>query len=352
INNEFDDIFKNIYGRKEFFEYVFKDYSRIKKFDILNKTIVFETAAGLEETRDLEEFSSGEKTYAYCRSIISMNANVAKFNILILDESYALLDSDHSQNLYRFQEQMINEKNISKFINILPFKDNFKDLITMLEKNLKDAEKGNSELIKSQLDITKSFQKDVSKRGYYQEIHYPLKNRRVLGLIYGITQDYGNQPSSIELEEEDLAFSFILDGSNIARNNRNTKNASIRDVIRCKEKLKKLGVPENHIFIVFGAGLRHYIPERDKPTYKSLLKDRTVNQAPAGRDDDWFIIQYAIDHDSYIITNDRYLDYRKKSHSHETFIKTHSIRYSVIGNDIIFEDGFNNKLKAIISQVH
>ena len=355
INDEFDEIFKKIYGRKEFFEYVFKDYSRIKKFDIINKTIIFETTAGLEETRDLEEFSSGEKTYAYCRSIISMNANVAKFNILILDESYALLDSDHSENLYSFQEQMIKEKNISKFINILPFKDIFKDLIPILEKNLKEADKSdseNSELIKSQLDITKSFQKEVSKRGYYQEIHYPLKNRRVLGMSYGIKQDYGSQSVSKELEDEDLAFSFILDGSNIARNNRNTKNASIRDVIRCKEKLKKFGVPEKNIFIVFGAGLRHHIPERDNPTYELLLKDRTVNQAPAGRDDDWFIIKYAMDHDSYIITNDRYLDYRKKSHSHETFIKTHSIRYSVIGNDIIFEDGFNNKLKAIISQVH
>ena len=70
INSQFDEVFRELYGRKEFFEYVFKDYSKIKRFDISNKTIVFETSEGLEETRDLEEFSSGEKTYAYCLSLI------------------------------------------------------------------------------------------------------------------------------------------------------------------------------------------------------------------------------------------------------------------------------------------
>lgn len=154
----------------------------------------------------------------------------------------------------------------------------------------------------------------------------------------------------MDLIEEDLAFSFILDGSNIARNNRNSKMGSIRDVIRCKEKLKKLGVPEKNIFIVFGAGLRHHISERDNSLYETLLKERTVNQAPAGRDDDWFIIRYALDHKSYIITNDRYLNYRQKSPSHEPFIKSHSIRYTVIGNDIIFEEGFKDKLKVITAR--
>lgn len=134
INSEFDEIFKNIYGRKEFFEYVFKDYTGIKEFDIGNKTIIFENVAGLEETRDLEEFSSGEKTYAYCRSIISMTANIAKYNIVILDESYALLDHEHSQNLYQFQEEMVQKKGITKFINILPLKENLEGLITIVEK--------------------------------------------------------------------------------------------------------------------------------------------------------------------------------------------------------------------------
>ena len=354
INSHFDDIFKKIYGRPEFFEYVFKDYSKIKRFDIADKTIIFETPGGLEETRDLEEFSSGEKTYAYCRSIISMTANIAKYNIVILDESYALLDHEHSQNLYQFQEQMVQQKGITKFINILPLKDNLRGLTAMVEKNLEEEKKrgisSNVKDLESQLEILQTFQNEVSTRGYYQEIHFPKERRRELTINFGGIQDFNDSIPPSDFSEEELAFSFILDGSNIARDNPNSKKASIRDVIKCRKKLQKLGVPEKNILIIFGAGLRHYIPDRDKQLYETLLRENTVNQAPAERDDDWFIIQYAIDHNSYIITNDRYIEYRQKSPTHERFLKSNSIRYSVIGNDIIFEEGFRDKLKTIISK--
>lgn len=78
-----------------------------------------------------------------------------------------------------------------------------------------------------------------------------------------------------------------------------------------------------------------------------MLSKRTVNQAPAERDDDWFIIKYAMDHNSYIITNDRYLNYRKKSTDYERFIKSHSIHYSVVGTDIIFDESFKEILKTL-----
>ncbi len=355
INTHFDDIFKKIYGRPEFFEYVFKDYSKIKRFEIADKTIIFETPGGLEETRDLEEFSSGEKTYAYCRSIISMTANIAKYNIVILDESYALLDHEHSQNLYQFQEQMVQQKGITKFINILPLKDDLHGLTAIVEKSLEEEKKkgisSNIKDLESQLEILQTFKNEVSTRGYYQEIHFPKERRRELNKNFGGIQNFNSSVSPTDFSDEELAFSFILDGSNIARDNPNSKNASIRDVVKCKKKLQKLGVPEKNILIIFGAGLRHHIPDRDKHLYETLLKERTINQAPAERDDDWFIIQYALDHNSYIITNDRYIEYRQKSRTHERFIKSNSIRYSVIGNDIIFEEGFRDKLKTIISKV-
>lgn len=356
INIEFDNIFKRLYEKNEFFEYVFKNYSKIKKFDIVNRTIIFKTLEGLEESRDLEEFSSGEKTYAYCRSIISMTANMARYNIIILDESYALLDREHSKNLYQFQKQMVQEKGITKFINILPLKENLDDLINSVEKNLKKEEKypdsGNLTPLKHQLNLLKCFQKEVSSRGYYQEINYPDELRKEINVSSDIIKKFNSQMLPIVSSEKELPFSFILDGSNIARHNTSLKKANIRDVLKCKKKLETLGVPENCIFIVFGAALRHYIPERDKNLYESLLTLDTVNQAPAERDDDWFIIKYAIDHNSYIITNDIYREYREKSSSYEEFIKTHSIRYSIIGNDIIFEEGFKEKIKSIMSSVN
>ncbi|MBD3211873.1 MAG: hypothetical protein GF311_04620 [Candidatus Lokiarchaeota archaeon] len=357
INEQFDNIFKDIYGREEFFEYVFKDYASIKKFDIANKSILFETPEGLEESRDLEEFSSGEKTYAYCRSIISMTANMARYNIVILDESYALLDREHSKNLYQFQEKMVKEKGITKFINILPLKEDLNGLIGVMQSNIKkESTIGNSENLqnlKSQLKILQSFQKEVAKRGYYQEIHYPKSRKKELNMNFGLIHSFYESTQDnehIESENQEIPFSFILDGSNIARNNLNSKKASLRDVLRCKNKLLKLGVPERYIFIIFGSGLWHYIPNKDKQDFNLLLQDRNVNQAPAGQDDDWYIIRYAMDNNSYIITNDRYLEYRNRSNDFEDFIKSHSIQYNILGNNIQFEDGFDEKVKKLIKR--
>ncbi len=282
-----------------------------------------------------------------------MTANIAKYNIVILDESYALLDHDHSQNLYQFQKEMVQEKGISKFINILPLKENLLELIDLAKKNIIEEEKkpDSSNLIhlKVQLQILQSFQEEISSHGYYQEINYPDELRKELNMISAPMPKNTEPITPKDTLEEDLEFSFILDGSNIARNNPQSKKASIRDVIRCKEKLKKLGIPEKNILIIFGAGLRHHVPERDKDLYESLLNMGTVSQAPAERDDDWFIIKYALDHDSYIITNDRYLEYRDKSSSYNHFIKSHSIHYNIIGNDIIFDEGFKDRIKSIMA---
>ena len=283
-----------------------------------------------------------------------MTANIAKHNIVILDESYALLDREHSQNLYQFQEEMVKKNSITKFINILPYKENLNELITIVDSNLKEKKSidGSQDFksLNSQLEILRSFKNDLDSIGYYQEIHYPFENRKTLKSNFGTIQAYHQNVIEGDFLEEELKFSFILDGSNIARDNPNSKNASIRDVIRCKKKLQKMGVPIDNIFIIFGAGLRHHIPARDKDRYEELLRERTINQAPAGRDDDWFIIQYAKDHNSYIISNDRYLEYREKFPEYKRFLKSHSIRYSVIGNDIIFEEGFKDKLETIIAQ--
>ncbi len=360
INRQFDKIFKEIYDKEEFFKYVFKDYSRIKEFDITNKAIVFETKEGLEETRDLEEFSSGEKTYAYCRSIISMSAKMAKYNMVILDESYALLDHEHSQNLYKFQEEMVKKGGITKFINILPLKQDLDGIIKILEKKIEEEKvNGNEDSIKSlnsQLSLLKDFKREVTEKGYYQEINYPQSKKKEIAKNIGFGLSIGPSPTVEDLDDdfedydhktERLKYSFILDGSNIARANTNSRKASIGDVIRCKKKLQELGIPEGNILIVFGAGLRHHIPERDKYTFNQLLTNPNVSQAPAGRDDDWFIIKFARKHNSYIITNDRFFNYQQKYPKLEKFIEFHSIRYNIIGKDIIFDEGFEDKLKKI-----
>ena len=306
----------------------------------------------MEEVRDLEEFSSGEKTYAYCRAIISMAAHMARYNIVILDESYALLDHEHSQNLYQFQIQMVKSNGISKFINILPLKEDlvshYNNLQSTISREQKYGNKQVVETLQNQLEIVKIFNDEVISKGYYQEIMYP-KIKTIKRIILDDTLGY-NENSESHSKNDTLSYSFVLDGSNISRNNQNSKYAKISDVLKCKKALQDYGVPEDNIIIIFGAGIRHHIAEIETSTYSSLLKQKNVNQAPKGKDDDTFIIQYAMKHNSYIISNDYYNEYKKKSQKHKIFLETHSIRYTIIRNDIIFQENFDKKIKEIISE--
>ncbi|MHA1683675.1 MAG: hypothetical protein ACTSUE_22245 [Promethearchaeota archaeon] len=174
IIEEFDRIFKEMYGNPEFFKFVFKDYRNIKRFDIKNRTIIFETKTGLEESRDLNEFSSGEKTYAYCRAIISMLAHSADYCIIILDESYALLDHEHSKDLYQFQKQQVKDGGVAKFINILPLKEDLQERIKKIHTNIANAEElghdAEMSMYEKELNEYKAYLEDVNRAGYYQKI--------------------------------------------------------------------------------------------------------------------------------------------------------------------------------------
>ncbi len=353
ITTEFDKNFKEIYGKKEFFDFVFKEYKQIKRFDISKKTIIFETPEGFEEQRDLDDFSSGEKTYAYCRAIISIAANVAQFNIVILDESYALLDHEHSFNLYQFQRDKIEEGGITKFINILPLKDDLEAIDKTMQRSLEDAKseenKEKMEVLNSNFKVVHDFFTQVKNAGYYQEIHYPFEKTLNLALNR-IDLTIGSKISKTTQDlSRKLTYSFVLDGSNISRNNTNSKYAKINDVLRCKEKLMSYGVPEENIIILFGAGIRHNLAKIDLHTFNQLIKQENVNQAPKGRDDDWFIISFARDNNGYIISNDYFKEYSKKYPEMQGFLKSRSIRYNIIRNQCFFEEGIEKKLKKIIS---
>ncbi|TXT57100.1 MAG: hypothetical protein BAJALOKI2v1_540002 [Promethearchaeota archaeon] len=167
--------------------------------------------------------------------------------------------------------------------------------------------------------------------------------KRVQKISESVDTDSENPDLHIKSSHPNFG-TFILDGSNIARHNQGSEVASIRDVIGTKMQLLDLGVPDKNIFIIIGSALYHYISEDEIPLYKNLLKGRNCVQAPAGTDDDWFIIQHALKHNSYIITNDRYKEYREKSEEYKDFIESHSIRYNIIGEDLYFQEGFIEKL--------
>jgi len=226
------------------------------------------------------------------------------------------------------------------------------NIVKNIEKNLSyEKGKGDSkqiEQMQKSLNIAKGFHEEVSKYGYYQELLFPnnksLENLNKYISFNGLEEkNQGN-----DVSEEKLAYSFILDGSNISRNNQNSKFAKISDVIKCRKKLMEYGIPKENIIILFGAGIRHHIAEIERGQFNNLLKEHNNNQAPKGIDDDYFIIKYALNNDSYIITNDYFKEYQINYPNYKNFLHEHSIRYNVIRNDIIFEPDFEEKLKNII----
>lgn len=120
ISEVYNKYFLSTYKDQEFFKYVFKGYKAIKQFDITNKDIIFLKENDKLDQRKLKEFSSGEKAYAFIRAMIILSKQKSKYNILIVDEAYALMDYMRTGDLTDFQKELIRNEDYDKIINILP----------------------------------------------------------------------------------------------------------------------------------------------------------------------------------------------------------------------------------------
>jgi hypothetical protein len=124
----------------------------------------------------------------------------------------------------------------------------------------------------------------------------------------------------------------VIDGSNVAHYGQEKNTASADQVMQAYNDLKDLGFEKVYIFT--GAGLRHAI---GKDTYKEMeryfrrigkkTKTEIFHQAPAGTDDDQFIINFAIKSDLLILTNDLYRDAIQKNPELEGQIKGRLIKF-------------------------
>ena len=203
------------------------------------------------------------------------------------------------------------------------------DINTENDNNLPKEKVGNdSEMDKSaplEPEHVSHEKKPTKKRIYKQEIEFQLP--------------------PVPVASKKYECKVILDGSNVARDLNNSKQGSIKQVLRLRDQLIQFGIPNDQIYIIFGAGLRHHIPEDEKTLYQALLRNQNINQAPAGQDDDYFIIEFAIRKDAFIVTNDFYKDYIMRYPKKRIFIRTHRISYSFLGDEIMLQEGIENKLK-------
>ncbi|MHA1386604.1 MAG: coiled-coil domain-containing protein, partial [Candidatus Helarchaeota archaeon] len=173
IKKIYQDIFLKTYNQPEYFKHVFKEYEEILGFDISKKTLRLKLKNGQIEDRSLDDFSSGEKAYAFIRAMMSISLK-SNFKIIVLDESNALLDFIRSGSLYDFQKELIESGNVNKIINILPVKEDLSQVLIEKKEALENARVANDKdnILKLESEIKKltELNEEYKKFHYYQEV--------------------------------------------------------------------------------------------------------------------------------------------------------------------------------------
>ncbi|MCB9256997.1 MAG: hypothetical protein H6579_07705 [Chitinophagales bacterium] len=133
---------------------------------------------------------------------------------------------------------------------------------------------------------------------------------------------------------------IYLDGSNIANYNKDkTGFAELSNIKLIIEKLKILGFSD--IQVICDASLRHQINRSEKEELKKLYKDKTLSQSPADTDADDYLIRFAKNNSSLIVTNDKFRDKKEKNKWYDENLDNYLITY-MIGKDSEVE--FDEKL--------
>ncbi len=264
---------------------------------------------------NLSQFSTYLNVFS---SINSENSRESKqfLQSYILNNSVYLIDLKLSV-LDNTIQKNIRDKNRKDFYQILDSIHSF-DLILPNYSIFEQSRVKNEINLLKKLKIDMEKQEDFQSRDFYYE---------------GIALDDNFKP-------------IIFDGSNIARNNQSSKIGDLNDVLLCKSNLIKQGIPQQNIFIIFGSGLRHFLKtKKQKEFYEELIKEKNINQAPRGQDDDWFIINFAIQYEGVIITNDTYKEYQNKDKRIKEFLDKNIINYTILHKKIVFEQNFLEKIK-------
>ena len=101
---------------------------------------------------------------------------------------------------------------------------------------------------------------------------------------------------------------FVIDGANVARESISDKRGGkISRLYKLFEKLHSFGITK---YIILCDRSLHYTID-NKKEYQYLAKNGRIFETPGGTEADHFILQYAKENDSYIISNDRFKEFRK-----------------------------------------
>ena len=125
---------------------------------------------------------------------------------------------------------------------------------------------------------------------------------------------------------------FVIDGANIAREGISDNNGGkISKLYKLFKKLNSFGITK---YIVLCDRSLYYTID-NKKEYNYLVKNGRVSETPGGTEADHFILQYAKENDSYIISNDRFKEFRNFFGS--AWLSKHLITFKFIKDNLYFD---------------
>lgn len=236
-----------------------------------------------------------------------------------------LFESGFDKKLIRFQNQFSDFSSIisiKSYINLfLTYELNSipdKKQVELLNKNLSSLRSANLIDDETSNKILKYVSDSLSKS----------KASDTLQFLNYHNEDENIVPKSdnSKLLENPPIKKIIIDGSNVARQNFENGVGSAKQLLQAYHDLKNIYGFES-IIIFIGAGLRHKTPDFD--LLEPFIKNKIIQQTPAGASDDKYIIEFAKDKDMLIMTNDFYKEFRRKGPDWEKEISMRRTTYMI-----------------------
>ncbi len=154
-------------------------------------------------------------------------------------------------------------------------------------------------------------------------------------------RENGTPITSEKKGDKDAGFMFstaIIDGNNISYGDYED-TPRLENILCVYRKLKALGVKP---YVVVSAALRHKID--DPAGLVEFLKQDDVAEAPAQRYDDFFVIQLAFEREAFIVSNDRFVDWKRANPDMADEIERRRVALTFIED----EPQFDQKLYTLI----
>lgn len=206
---------------------------------------------------------------------------------------------------------------------------------------------------KHEIEVEKSMVfPDIDKNDpYYErfkEIQKKLKKHKMqIETDLKILKKVGNEPIKENLQDlhkkakpifisdinHDILDSyFVMDGANIAFGDKSSNDkAKLSNIINLKKKLESFGI--NRYKIICDKSLYYKIDKKEK--YNQYIQNEEITETPAGTEADYYILQYALSKNAFIISNDRFKEFYNAFG--ENWIKEKRITFAFIDQEVFLD---------------